>query len=126
MWLLSTFGVAALLLAAIGIYGLIAYSIQQRTREIGIRIAVGAESKQIQSMVVSEGMRLALIGVFLGVATAFGLMRLIAGFLFRVKASDPIVFTVVPIFLSAVALLAVWLPARRASRIDPIEALRYE
>jgi len=126
MLLLIVFGVAALLLAAIGIYGLVAYSIQQRRREIGIRMALGAESSQIRNLVVSEGMRLALIGVLLGIAAAFGLTRFIAGFLFGIKASDPIVFTAVPILLFAVALLAVLLPARRASRIDPIEALRYE
>ncbi len=126
MLLLSIFGGSALLLAAIGIYGLMANSVQQRTQEMGIRMADGAESSQIRNMFVVEGMRLALIGVVLGIAGAFGLARLIAGFLFRVKASDPIVFTAVPIFLIAVALLAVWLPAHRASEIDPIEALRYE
>lgn len=126
MLLMSIFGISALLLAAIGIYGLMAYSVQQRTREIGIRMAIGAESNQITRLIVFEGMRLALIGVIIGITTSVGVARLIAGFLFGVKASDPIVFTAVPIFLSAVALFAVWLPARRASGIDPTKALRHE
>jgi len=126
MLLLSIFGGAALLLAAIGIYGLMAYSVKQRTREIGIRMAVGAEPSQIRSMVIFEGMRVALVGVILGIVASFGLTHLIAAFLFGVKASDAPVFTAVPILLSAVALFAVWLPARRASEIDPIEALRHE
>jgi putative ABC transport system permease protein len=126
MLLLSIFGGFALLLAAIGIYGLIAYSVQQRTREIGIRAAIGAESSQIRNMVVFEGMRLALAGIVLGIAASFGLAHFIAGFLFGVKASDPTIFICVPILLGAVALFAVWLPARRASAVDPIEALRYE
>jgi putative ABC transport system permease protein len=126
MLLLSIFGAAALLLAAIGIYGLMAYSVRQRTREIGIRMAVGAESSQIRSMVVFEGMRVALVGVVLGIIASFGLTHLIAAFLFGVKAYDPPVFTVIPILLSAVAFVAVWLPARRASKIEPTEALRHE
>jgi len=126
MLLLSVFGGSALLLAAIGIYGLMAYSVQQRTREIGIRVAIGAESSQIRSMVVFEGMRLALAGIVLGVVASFGLTHLIAGFLFGVEASDATVFTAVPIILSAVSLFAVWLPARQAAGIDPMKALRCE
>jgi len=126
MWLMSMFGASALLLAAIGIYGLMAYSVEQRTQEIGIRLALGAQVSSVKNMVVLQGMRLALVGVVLGVAAAFGLAKLIATFLFGVTPRDPVVFVGVPILLSVVALLAVWIPARRASRVDPIIALRYE
>jgi predicted permease len=126
MLLMTVFGIAALLLAAIGIYGLMAYAVTQRTQEIGIRLALGAESGDVRNMVVRQGMLLALIGVAVGVGAAFGLSRLIASLLFGVKAWDPAVFVAVPLVLSIVALVAVWLPAMRASRIDPIVALRYE
>ena len=126
MLLMTVFGCAALLLAAIGIYGLMAYSVEQRTQEIGIRLALGAEAGDVRKMVVFQGMRLTLVGVAIGVACAFGLSRFIASFLFGVKAWDPLVFVVIPLLLSAVALLAVWLPAGRASRVDPIVALRCE
>jgi putative ABC transport system permease protein len=126
MWLMTVFGAAALLLAAIGIYGLMAYSVEQRTQEIGIRLALGASISQVKNMVVLQGMRLAIVGVVVGIACAFGLARLIAGFLFGVKAWDPMVFVTAPMILTLVALLAAWIPARRASRVDPIEALRYD
>ena len=126
MWLMTVFGASALLLAAIGIYGLMAYSVEQRTQEIGIRLALGAQVTQVKNMVVLQGMRLAVVGVILGVAAAFGLARVIATFLFGVTARDPMVFVGVPVVLTLVALLAVWIPARRASRVDPIIALRYE
>src|SRR5262249_36237396 len=126
MWVMTVFGGCALLLAAIGIYGLMAYSVEQRTQEIGIRMALGAQPKQVRTMVVGQGMGLALVGVVIGLAGAFGLARLITTFLFGVTAKDPLVFSAVPVVLSAVALLAVWLPARRASKVDPIIALRYE
>ena len=126
MLLMTIFGCSALLLAAIGIYGLMAYSVEQRTQEIGIRLALGAGLGQVRNMVVFQGMRLALIGVVIGVAASTGLTRLIATFLFGVKPLDTMVFTAAPILLSAVALAAVWLPARRASRIDPLAALRCE
>ena len=102
------FAGTALLLAAIGIYGLMAYTVAQRTQEIGIRMALGAESGDVRRMVVFQGMALVLIGVGIGIAGAFGLTRLIASFLFGVKAWDPVVFVIVPLSLSAVALLAVW------------------
>jgi ABC-type antimicrobial peptide transport system permease subunit len=126
MLLLSIFGVSALLLASIGIYGLMAYSVQQRKQEMGIRMALGADRKRIRSLVVWQGMQLAIAGVILGVCAAFGLTRLIASFLFGVKSWDPVVFVIVPVILAAVALLAVWLPATRASRLDPMAALRVE
>ena len=126
MWVMTVFGGCALLLAAIGIYGLMAYSVEQRTQEIGIRLALGAPASQVRKMVVSQGMILALVGVAIGLAAAFGLARLITTFLFGVTAKDPFVFVGVPILLSAVAFFAVYLPARRASKVDPLIALRYE
>jgi predicted lysophospholipase L1 biosynthesis ABC-type transport system permease subunit len=126
MLLLTIFGAVALVLAAIGIYGLMAYSVQQRTQEIGIRMALGADRSTIRNLVVWQGMRLALVGMVVGIAAAFGLTRLIASFLFGVKSWDPLVFVTVPIVLAAVALLAVWLPANRAARLDPMQALRVE
>jgi ABC-type antimicrobial peptide transport system permease subunit len=103
-----------------------AYSVQQRTQEIGIRMALGAEAGNVRNMIVLQGMRLVWIGAAIGLAAAFGLTRLISSFLFGVNAWDPLVFTVVPVILMAVALFAVWLPARRATKIDPLNALRYE
>jgi putative ABC transport system permease protein len=100
--------------------------VAQRSQEIGIRLALGAESSQIRKMVVFEGLRLALAGVVIGLAAAFGLTRLIASLLFAVKPWDPMVFFVVPAILITVAVTAVWLPAMRASRVDPIQALRCE
>jgi ABC-type antimicrobial peptide transport system permease subunit len=126
MLLMTIFGGAALLLAAIGIYGLMAYSVQQRTQEIGIRMALGAGSADVRRMVVVQGMRLALVGVAVGIGTAFGLTRVIAGFLFGVQARDPLVFVGVPVLLSLVTLAAVWIPARRASVVSPVVALRYD
>jgi putative ABC transport system permease protein len=126
MLLMTVFGSAALLLAAVGIYGLMAYSVEQRTQEIGIRLALGAGGSQIKRTVVLQGMRLALAGVAIGITLALGLTRFLASFLFGVQARDPAVFAAVPMVLGAVAFLAVWFPASRASRIDPVEALRYE
>jgi putative ABC transport system permease protein len=126
MLLLTIFGAAALLLASIGIYGLMAYSAQQRTQEIGIRMALGADRAKIRSLVVWHGMRLALVGIVLGIGVAFALAHLIASFLFGVKWWDPIAFITVPVILTITALLAVWIPAQRASRLNPIEALRME
>jgi ABC-type antimicrobial peptide transport system permease subunit len=126
MLLLTIFGVSALLLAAIGIYGLMAYSVTQRVREIGIRMALGADRTRIRGMVVWQGMRLALAGIVLGIGAAFALTRLIASSLYGVKSWDPMVFIAVPILLTIVALLATWVPAVRASRLDPMKALRID
>jgi putative ABC transport system permease protein len=126
MLLLTIFGASALILAAIGIYGLMAYTVQQRTQEMGIRMALGADRSRIRNLVVWQGMQLALAGAVIGIAAAFGLTRLIASFLFGVKPYDPIVFVTVPLILTAVALFAVWLPATRASKLDPMESLRVE
>jgi putative ABC transport system permease protein len=126
MLLMSVFGAAALLLAAIGIYGLMAYTVKQRTQEIGIRLALGADAAQVRNMVMRQGLGLALAGVTIGLGAAWVLSRVLEGILFGVKARDPIVFAIVPLLLSAVALLAVWIPARRALHVDPAAALRYE
>jgi predicted lysophospholipase L1 biosynthesis ABC-type transport system permease subunit len=126
MLLMTVFGCAALLLAAIGIYGLMAYTVEQRTQEIGIRLALGADASQVRNMIVRQGMGLALAGVVLGIGAAWGLSRVIESFLFGVKARDPLVFVAVPAVLAVVALLAVWLPANRASRVNPVDSLRYE
>ena len=126
MMLLSIFGAIALTLAAIGIYGLMAYSVQQRTQEIGIRMALGADRTTIRKLVVWSGMKLALVGMVVGIAASFGLTRMIASFLFGVKTWDPTAFIVVPAVLCTVAFIAVWLPAMRASRVEPMRALRVE
>jgi cell division protein FtsX len=122
--LMSVFALSALALAAIGIYGVMAYAVQQRTREIGVRLALGAEPGAVRRMVVLQGMRLALAGVVLGVAAAYGLSHYLRSLLFGVEARDPLVFVGVPILLTVVALVAVWVPAGRASRVDPLGALR--
>jgi putative ABC transport system permease protein len=126
MLLLTVFGSSALLMATIGIYGLMAYSVQQRTQEIGVRMALGAQASSLRNMVIRQGMTLALIGVVIGVGGAFWLTRFLASFLFGVKAWDPTAFIATPILLGAVALVAIWVPARRATRVDPIQALRFE
>ena len=125
MVLMIVFGFAALLLAAIGIHGLLVYAVQQRTQEIGIRMAMGARPEDVRRTVLLQGMRLVVVGTSIGTASALGLARLIASLLFGVAVRDPLVFTIVPLLLSAVAVVAVWLPARQASRIDPIRALRF-
>ena len=124
MLLMTVFGVSALVLAAIGIYGLMAYSVEQRTQEIGIRLALGAQTGDVRRMVVVQGVRLALAGIVIGVLSAFGLARVIASLLFGVKTWDPAVFLGVPILLTLVTLVAIWFPAGRASRVSPIVALR--
>ena len=126
MVLMTIFGSTALLLAVIGIYGLMSYSVAQRRQEIGIRMALGAESGAVRKMIVRQGMSLALTGIVIGLAAAFALTRLMANFLFGVEARDPLVFVLVPAVLSLAALLAVSVPAYRAARTDPLDALRLE
>jgi predicted permease len=122
--LMTVFAASALVLAAIGIYGVMAYAVQQRTREIGVRMALGAQPGTVRTMVVLQGLRLAALGVALGVAAAFELAHYMSTFLFGVQVRDPIVFVGVSVLLGIVALVAVWVPAARASRIDPIGTLR--
>jgi putative ABC transport system permease protein len=122
--LMTVFALSALVLAAIGIYGVMAYSVQQRTREIGVRLALGAAPGAVRAMVVMQGMRLALLGVVIGVAGAYILAHYMTTMLFGVDARDITVFVAVPLLLAAIALLAVWIPAARASRINPLGALR--
>lgn len=126
MLLLDFFGFLSLLLAAVGVYGVISYSVGQRTREIGIRIAVGARRQDVFRMVLGHGLRLAAVGIGVGLFAAFGVSRMLAGYLYGVKATDPLTFAAVTLSLSIIACLAGLLPARRAAAIDPIQALRAE
>jgi putative ABC transport system permease protein len=124
--LISSFAALALILAGVGIYGVMAYSVTQRNQEIGVRMALGAEPDDVLRMVVRQGMRLAVTGIIIGFVGAVALTRLIASLLFRVSAFDEGTFISGVVMLAIVVLLASWLPARRASRVDPIVALRYE
>ena len=124
--LLAPFAVLAVALAAVGIYGVMSYTVQQRTNEMGTRIALGAGSGQVLRLVIGHGLALAGAGVAIGLAASFGLTRLMSSLLFGVKATDLATFAIVAGLLSAVAALACFIPARRATRVDPIVALRSE
>lgn len=126
MLLLSVFGFAGLLMAAIGVYGVMSYSVQQRTQELGVRMALGAQTANLRNMVIRQGMTLTLIGVVIGGGGALWLTRFLGSFLFGVKPLDPISFVATPLVLSAVALFSIWSPAMRATRVDPMAALRVE
>ncbi len=126
MVLLAVFAGLALLLSSIGIYGVISYVVGQRTNEIGIRIALGAQQRDVLRLMLGEGMKMALLGVAIGIAVALGLTHLMVNILFGVSATDPLTFLGVATLLVLVALTACWIPARRATRVDPLVALRYE
>jgi predicted permease len=126
MILLDVFAIVALVLASIGLYGVISYLVGQRTQELGIRLALGAQRSDIFRLVLSHGMKMALVGVVLGVIAAFGLTRLMSRLLYGVSATDPITFLGIALLVTAVAVLACLIPARRATKVDPLIALRYE
>jgi putative ABC transport system permease protein len=124
--LIASFGIVALLLATAGVFGVMAYSVSRRTREIGVRVALGARSRDVLTMILSQGMRTILIGLAIGLMGSLALTRTLASFLFGISATDPLTFAAVIALLIVAALLACYIPARRATKVDPMVALRYE
>jgi ABC-type antimicrobial peptide transport system permease subunit len=122
--LFGIFGFAGLLLASIGLYGVMSYSVSRRTQEIGIRMALGAQIAEVQRLIVGQGMRLAVVAVAIGLPVAFAISKFATSILYGVRPHDLATFTAVPVSLIAVALFACWIPSRRAARVDPITALR--
>jgi putative ABC transport system permease protein len=126
LFLLVSFATIALLLAGIGVYGSINYSTRQRTHEIGLRMALGAQSRDVLRLIVGHGLALSLTGIAIGLIASFVLTRLMKGLLFGISATDPVTFVVISLLLTSIGLLASWVPARRATKVDPMVALRYE
>jgi len=124
--LLSIFAAVALVLTVVGLYGVMSYAVAQRTNEIGIRLALGAQTKDVLSLIIKQGLQLILLGLAIGLLVAVALMKIISGLLFGVTTKDPFTFVAVAVVLTFIALLACYVPARRATRVDPLEALRYE
>jgi predicted permease len=124
--LLALFGGLALILSAVGVYGVLSYSVNQQTREIGLRMAMGAQRADVLRLILGQGLRLTVVGLGLGVISALALMRVLVSLLFNVQAYDPYTYLVVTVLLTAVALIACYIPARRAMRVDPMVALRYD
>jgi ABC-type antimicrobial peptide transport system permease subunit len=124
--LFGVFGFVGLLLAAVGLYGVMSYSVSRRTREIGIRVALGAQIGGVQRLIVRQGMLLAFIAMTVGLSAALAVAKFSASLLYGVHPYDLLTFTAAPLFLAAVALLACWIPSRRAATVDPLTALRYE
>jgi ABC-type antimicrobial peptide transport system permease subunit len=124
--LMTTFGGSALVLVAVGVYGLMSYTVQRRTREIAIRMALGAQPRSVRNLMLAQGVNVIGVGTVIGLAVSWALARVLSGFLFTVTPHDPLAYTVTPLILGACALTAVWIPVRRAIEVDPTTAFRCE